>query len=106
MIIEMSYRYLILLLGVSLEMFEARKMRTVGYLQGRVQRELVGSSIAALFGKSMALSDEVYQSMTARGYTGEAVAMESFNLERLDIASLTIIIVLAAAIVFGGALFG
>ena len=32
MIIEMSYRYLVLLLGLSIEMFEARDLRTVGVL--------------------------------------------------------------------------
>ncbi|MEN6389503.1 MAG: cobalt ECF transporter T component CbiQ, partial [Syntrophomonas sp.] len=56
MILEMSYRYLILLLTVSLEMFEARKMRTVGAMSGSTQRRVVGSSVAALFERSISLS--------------------------------------------------
>lgn len=105
MTIEMSYRYIILLLTSSLEMFEARKMRTAGNLPGRVQRELIGSSIAALFARSMALSEEVYQSMTARCYTGEAVSSRPLALRNLDIICLTIIIMLAVVIVIGGTLF-
>jgi len=75
MILEMSYRYLVLLLHLSIEMFEARQLRTVGALSLSAQREQVGSSIAALFAKSMEMTDEVYQAMRARGYTGQAVCM-------------------------------
>lgn len=76
MILEMSYRYLLVLIQISLEMFEARKIRTVGNLPLRARQRQVTSSIGALFIKSMELSDEVYQAMTARGYTGEAVSLE------------------------------
>jgi len=73
MIMEMSYRYLVLLLQISIEMFEARSLRTVGKLPWKPQRLQAGSSIAALFARSMALSDEVYQAMAARCYTGEMI---------------------------------
>lgn len=71
MLIEMTYRYLVLLLLLSLEMFEARKMRTVGNLSLRRQQAQVGSSIGTLFAKSMIMAEEVYQAMTARCYTGQ-----------------------------------
>ena len=76
MIIEMSYRYLVLLLNLSIEMFEARSLRTVGVLSMASRRAQVGSSIAALFARSMELADEVYLAMTARGYTGQAVSAD------------------------------
>ena len=76
MIIEMSYRYLVLLLNLSIEMFEARSLRTVGIISMTSRRAQVGSSIAALFARSMELADEVYQAMTARGYTGKAVSAD------------------------------
>ena len=76
MIIEMSYRYLVLLLSLSIEMFEARSLRTVGVLSLASKRAQVGSSIAALFARSMELADEVYLAMTARGYTGQAVSVD------------------------------
>lgn len=74
MIIEMTYRYLFLLLAISIEMFEARSLRTVGEMPEKWQRAQLGSSIASLFARSMALSEEVYQSMCARCYTGEIFA--------------------------------
>lgn len=77
MIIEMSYRYLVILLNLSIEMFEARSLRTVGVLSLEAKRAQVGSSIAALFSKSMALADEVYMAMIARGYTGESVSCDN-----------------------------
>ncbi len=73
MVLEMSYRYLVLLLNLSIEMFEARSLRTVGTLSMASRRAQVGTSIAALFARSMYLADEVYLAMTARGYTGQAV---------------------------------
>lgn len=73
MIMEMSYRYLVLLLMISIEMFGARNLRTVGKLPWNRQRLQAGSTIAALFARSMALSEEVYQAMAARCYTGELV---------------------------------
>ncbi len=76
MIMEMSYRYLVLLLNLSIEMFEARSLRTVGNLTMTSRRAQVGSSIAALFARSMDLSEEVYLAMTARGYTGQAVSAD------------------------------
>jgi len=70
MILEMTYRYLIVLLSISIEMFEARKVRTVGPLSLGTRQAQAGSSIAALFDRSLALSEEVYQAMCARCYTG------------------------------------
>lgn len=71
MLIEMTYRYLVMLLMLSLEMFEARKMRTVGNLSLRRQQAQVGSSMGTLFAKSMIMAEEVYQAMSARCYTGQ-----------------------------------
>jgi len=84
MIIEMTYRYLILLLSISIEMFEARSLRTVGEMPAKWQRAQVGSSIAALFARSMALSEEVYQAMCARCYTGEILAPLPNECQQLD----------------------
>ncbi len=68
-IMEMSYRYLIMLLKTSIEMYEARRMRTVGPLKYRQQMTLLSSSLGFLFAKSMLLAGEVFQAMTARCYS-------------------------------------
>lgn len=86
MILEMTYRYLIVLLSISIEMFEARSVRTVGSLPAKWQRAQLGSSIAALFSRSMALSEEVYQAMTARCYTGEMLADRTEDCRQILLA--------------------
>ncbi|MDD3269150.1 MAG: cobalt ECF transporter T component CbiQ [Syntrophomonadaceae bacterium] len=106
MIIEMTYRYLMLLLSISIEMFEARSQRTVGSLSLRKRQAMVGSSLAALFVRSMSLSDEVYQAMTARCYTGEAVYAGDMRWRRLDIISLFVIIALVSMVVIGEFVLG
>lgn len=83
MILEMTYRYLIVLLSISIEMFEARRVRTVGSLPAKWQKAQLGSSIASLFSRSMALSEEVYQAMTARCYTGEILAVRPEECRQL-----------------------
>lgn len=106
MIIEMSYRYLFMLLNISIEMFEARYIRTVGRLSASKRRAQVGSSIAALFIRSMAVSEEVYQAMTARGYTGEAVIADDMKLCKVDFAGGMVIIIIIASALIGGPHFG
>lgn len=102
MIIEMSYRYLFMLLNISIEMFEARRIRTVGKLSRGSQRAQVGSSIAALFARSMAVSEEIYQAMTARCYTGEAVISDNMKLGRFDLAASLIVVIIIASALIGG----
>lgn len=86
-ILEMSYRYLLLLLFTSVEMFEARKLRVVGNLDMPQRLHLWGSSLAALFGKSMLLCEEVYQAMNARCYNNgqkpveQALTPEPFGID-------------------------
>jgi cobalt/nickel transport system permease protein len=75
-IAEMSYRYLGLLLNLSLEMFEARRLRTVGKVSASSRRAQIGTSMAALFARSMSMADEVYLAMAARGYTGNPVIIK------------------------------
>lgn len=105
MVIEMSYRYLVLLLTISIEMFDARTLRTVGDLPLRKKQELVGSSIGALFIRSLTLSEEVYMAMSARCYTGEVAAREKYRIGRLDIAWISIIALISIAVTTGGFVF-
>jgi cobalt/nickel transport system permease protein len=101
MTIEMSYRYLVLMLMISIEMFEARSLRTVGTLSLQQKREMVGSSIGALFGRSMALVDEVYMAMSARCYTGQAVTEEPLKIGRLDMAWMALLLIVLLTTVAG-----
>lgn len=106
MIIDMTYRYLVLLMSTAAEMFEARSLRMVGDMPPGRKRSLIGSSIAVLFAKSMILSEEVYLAMTARCYTGEAVAAQDFVWDRMDTLWTLIIVVIIVALYAGELLIG
>ncbi|HEX8080146.1 MAG TPA: cobalt ECF transporter T component CbiQ [Jatrophihabitans sp.] len=73
LIIGMAYRYLFLLLASVTDMYQARASRTIGSEKhDRKARAFVAASAGALFGRTMAMSEEVHQAMTARGYRGDA----------------------------------
>lgn len=69
MIIEMSYRYLFLLIKISIEIFEARSQRIVGKVSFVNKQSILGTAVAALFFRSVELADEVFCAMIARCYT-------------------------------------
>jgi cobalt ECF transporter T component CbiQ len=71
LMMALTYRYLLLLLQTAAEMFLARRSRTVGRTTNAQGRQFVGSSIGALFGKTLALAEEVHAAMLSRGFTGE-----------------------------------
>jgi cobalt/nickel transport system permease protein len=70
-ILAMTYRYLAVSLQTAAEIFIARRSRTVGAVSNRDGRQFVGLSIGALFGKSLAMADEVHSAMLSRGFRGE-----------------------------------
>lgn len=102
LVIGMAYRYLFLLLGTVTDMYTARKARLVGRADDvRSGRAFVAASAGVLFGKASGLSEEVHQAMVARGYRGEAVALDRFRLRGLDVGWLAAAIV-ASVLVLGG----
>jgi cobalt/nickel transport system permease protein len=70
-LLSLTYRYLWTLLQSAEEMFIARKSRTVGYPSNASGREFAGMSIAALFGKTLSLAEEVHFALLSRGFTGD-----------------------------------
>jgi len=99
--LEMCYRYIFILLNITTDMFVARKSRTFRKFDSKEGRSFVSNTIGSLFGKSYALSEEVYGAMLSRGYKGEPVIMNRFKFTLLDFQWLlgVVICVLAA---FGG----
>ena len=83
--LEMTYRYLFVLVTAVEEMFLARKARDAGFSTTKEQRRFIASSMAGLFGKSHQMSEEIYFSMLARGYTGEIRSVERFHLRLFDL---------------------
>jgi cobalt/nickel transport system permease protein len=85
MVLGMAHRYVFYLLNTVTDMYEARKARTA-LVEGSVAngRLFVAATAGSLFGKAHAMSDEVHQAMTARGYTGQARSLKTFQLRLAD----------------------
>ena len=96
-ILGMTYRYIFVLLQSAADMFESRRSRLVGRLDGREQRRLASASVGVLLGKSLQLSSEVYLAMLARGYRGEVHILNDFHMQRRDWIALAVFLAVAVA---------
>jgi cobalt ECF transporter T component CbiQ len=87
LVLGMAYRYLFHLLNSVLDMYTARRSRTVSDDRDiKSSRAFVAATAGALFGKSHALSEEVHMAMVSRGYTGDARALTAFKVTAFDVA--------------------
>ena len=101
-ILGMTSRYILLLLETAHEMFESRKSRTVGALDGTGRRRLAAASIGVLLSRALQLSGDVYLAMQARGFRGEVYLVDDFAMRRLDWAALAGFSLLAGASIWAG----
>jgi cobalt ECF transporter T component CbiQ len=85
LVLGMAYRYLFQLLGAVEDMYTARRARTVAD-SGGAGRRFVTATAGALFGKTHALSEEVYLAMVSRGYTGETRLLRPPRFRPVDAA--------------------
>ncbi|HZT43721.1 MAG TPA: cobalt transporter CbiM [Chthonomonadaceae bacterium] len=97
-VLAMTYRYLVVLLQAAAEMFVARRSRAVGRATRAQGREFLGVSIGALFGKTLALSEEVHAAMLSRGFHGQIGTLTERRWRRADsVWLLTALLVALAA---------
>lgn len=82
-ILNMTARYIFLLLGIARDMFEARLSRMVGDPAG-AGRGMVISGIGVLLSKSMAMGQDVYLAMQSRGFQGEVHLQDEFRWRGAD----------------------
>jgi energy-coupling factor transporter transmembrane protein EcfT len=101
-LLEMTYRYLFLLLRTSQDMIESRRARLVGPMAPSEQRRLAAALVAVLLDKSLQLSGEVYVSMQARGFRGEVYLLDDANLRARDWLQLTGFVLVALSVVWIG----
>jgi cobalt ECF transporter T component CbiQ len=101
-ILGMTYRYIFVLLQTAADMFEARRSRLVGKLNGEEQRRVASASVGVLLNKSLQLSSEVYLAMLSRGYRGEVYILDDFQMQQKDwLALVAFVTVAAVAFWFG-----
>jgi cobalt ECF transporter T component CbiQ len=107
LIIGMAYRYLFLLLGSVTDMYQARASRTIGIEKhDKTARAFVSASAGALFGRTMAMSEEVHQAMTARGYRGDARVLAQPKPAGKDLLFLAAVAAVAAGLLIGERMLG
>ena len=104
-ILNMTYRYIFLLSKISLEMFEARFLRTVGATNNKSNRDFISNRMSFLFIKSSYLSDEIYSSMRCRGYTGEYNSLTPPKINKIDKLWIFNNLVIVLIVVIGEILF-
>jgi cobalt/nickel transport system permease protein len=101
-ILGMTYRYLFLILETALDMFESRKSRTVGVLEGSDKRRLATATVGVLLSKSYHLSSDVHLAMQSRGFRGEVYMLDDFEMRGADWGWLLLFFTVAAAVVWVG----
>jgi cobalt ECF transporter T component CbiQ len=103
LVLGMAYRYLFHLLNSVLDMYTARRARTVGGDRDiKSSRAFVSATAGALFGKSHALSEEVHMAMVSRGYTGDARTLTAFKVTAFDLVWMATTAVTALLLVGAG----
>ncbi|HET7034916.1 MAG TPA: cobalt ECF transporter T component CbiQ [Thermomicrobiaceae bacterium] len=98
-VLGMTYRYIFLFLRALENLLLARASRTVGVARDQEARRWVGATIGTLLGKSLRTSNEVYQAMVARGYSGDIRTLSSFQMRDEDwLFTLSSLVLLAVAL--------
>ena len=100
-VLEMTYRYVFLLMQTAAEMFTARRSRTVGRTGAAEQRRFATGAMGGLWARTHATSEEVHRAMLSRGYTGEPRTLSPMRLEGGD-ALWALIVLLVVALLMGG----
>jgi cobalt/nickel transport system permease protein len=80
-LVEMSYRYIFLFLRLLEQMIFAKRARTIAPLSLSAEQRWSAGRAAALFFRSLELSENVYSAMVARGYSGK---IRNLPLNRMD----------------------
>ncbi len=101
-ILGMTYRYVLLLLEIAHEMFEARRSRAVSAATGADRRRAVATSAGVLLTRSLHLSGEVYLAMQSRGFRGEVHVLDDFRMRAADWLALASFAAVTAAAVWAG----
>ncbi len=83
-VLDMAYRYLFILTERITERMEARFLRTVGRRKAADDRRFMGRSASALFLRSRALGENVYEAMVCRGFSGQAAHLRLFHTDMGD----------------------
>ena len=100
-VLAMTYRYLAVLMQTATDQFVARRSRMVGRATNAGGRRFVGASMGALFGKTLALSEEVHGAMLSRGFNGDMRTLSRMRWRASDTLWIAAIVLVALLCVGG-----
>ena len=83
-VVAMTYRYVTVLMQCGDDLFTARRSRTIGRADNRAGRRFAAASMGALWGRTLALSEEVYGAMVSRGFNGDMRTLSRFRWRITD----------------------
>ncbi len=106
MVLEMTYRYIFLLLTVMTDMYTARKSRTIGEFDAKENRRFISTGIGNVFGKAYFMSEEIHDAMISRGYLGEAKSLNRFRVLAQDVVWVILILVIGIIFIGGDKVIG
>jgi cobalt/nickel transport system permease protein len=101
-ILEMTCRYIFLLLRTSQEMIESRRARLVGYLERPAQARLAAAMIGVLLDKTLQVGNDVHMAMQARGFRGDVRLLDDLQMKRSDWLRLAALLAIAFIAIWVG----
>jgi cobalt ECF transporter T component CbiQ len=102
MMLAMTHRYIFLLIETASQMFESRRSRTVGRLDGRTQRRMAAQTAGVLLSKSVELSNEVFWAMQSRGFLGDVKILSEFRMRAWDYIGLATFLTIGGLAIWAG----
>ena len=99
-VLVVAYRYVFVLVRLVQDMALARMSRLVGRVSDREDRHFLGATVATVFGKSQAMSEQVYLAMISRGYNGDVQTLSTWRLRRLDFVWSAVVAVGLVAVIW------
>ncbi len=98
--LEMTYRYIFLLIGIIEAEHLAKESRTIRPASLNVERQWAASRMGRLFLRSRQMGEEVFLAMLARGYSGEAKLFSPFRLRVVDVLGICSGLIVLAAVIW------
>lgn len=97
--LEMTDRYIFLLMDLVREMHVAKKARTIKARGMFEEQKWVGGRIGYTLIRSLDLSEKVHMAMMSRGYNGDVKIMQEFKMRNRDYVSVVIAISMSVVLV-------
>lgn len=97
-ILSMTYRYIFVVLHMSLDMLTARRSRQVGKLSAAQRRRMLFAESGILLGKSMQYAEGAFLAMQSRGYRGAHHVLSEFRMAPRDWFTLAVIVLIGIGV--------